>query len=101
MPLEAPGTRAVREVLMPVAYPSGRNRKRPSGLDGSGDLAQHLGDQEGELERLGAVEPRVADRLVGVGGLGLEQRLPATAALGHVVAGQLDVQAAGPGAERA
>src|SRR6478752_5974201 len=61
---------------------------------------QHLGDQEGQLEALLVVEPRVADRLVAGGQRRVVDVLGAAEALGHVVAGQLDVQAARHGAQR-
>ena len=51
--------------------------------------------------RLHPVEPRVADRLVAVAEVDLGELLAAADALGDVVAGELDVDAAGPGAERA
>src|SRR5690349_8220987 len=62
-------------------------------------LGQHLGDQEGQLEALLVVQPRVADRLVALVEVGVEDLLGATEALGDVVAGQLDVDAPGHGAE--
>ena len=61
-------------------------------------VAEQLGDAEGEVERLAAVEAGVAHRLVAVVELGVEDLLGAAEALGDVVAGQLDVDAAGPGA---
>jgi len=64
-------------------------------------LAQHPCDEERQLERLDPVEARVADRLVAVGQVDLEQVLAAADALGDVVTGELDVDSAGPGAERA
>ena len=63
--------------------------------------AQHLGDEEGQLERLHPVQARVAHRLVAVAEVDLGDLLAAADALGDVVAGELDVDAAGPGAERA
>ena len=59
------------------------------------------GDEERELQRLDPVEARVAHRLVPVGEPGLAEQLAAADALGDVVTGELDVDAAGPGAERA
>src|SRR5262245_11089433 len=74
-------------------------RPRSASRRGSG-LAEHLGDEEGQLERLDAVEARVADRLVAVDQVDLAELLATADALGHVVAGELDVDAAGPRAER-
>ena len=48
-----------------------------------------------------AVEPRVAGRLVALVQVVLEDLVAAADALGDVVAGELDVDAAGVGAERA
>jgi hypothetical protein len=56
---------------------------------------QHLGDEEGQLEALLVVQARVADRLVAQVQVGVEDLLGATDALGDVVAGELDVDAAG------
>src|SRR3712207_9072807 len=71
------------------------SRPRRSGL------AEHLRDEEGELEGLDPVEPRVADRLVAVGQAGLVDLLATADALGDVVTGELDVHASRPGAEGA
>src|SRR3954464_6514744 len=64
-------------------------------------LPQHLGDQERQLQGLHPVQARGAHRLVAVPEVDLEQLLAAADALGDVVAGELDVDAAGPGPERA
>src|SRR5689334_6653319 len=64
-------------------------------------LSEHLRDEEGELEGLDPVQAGVADRLVAVGQAGLVDLLAAADALGDVVTGELDVDAAGPGAEAA
>src|SRR6266511_1131381 len=61
--------------------------------------AEALGDQEGQLERLVPVQPRVASGLVPVHQVGRGELLAAAEALGDVVAGQLDVQPARPGAD--
>ena len=64
-------------------------------------VAVHLGDHERQVERLAAVQPRVAGRLVALVQVGLDDLVAAADALGHVVAGELDVDAARVGAERA
>jgi len=65
------------------------------GLDGVGPLdassGQPLGHQEGELEGLVAVEPRIAEGLVAADQIGLDQVVAAADAFGHVVPGELDV----------
>ena len=61
-------------------------------------LRRQLGDAEGQVEALAAVEAGVAHRLVAVVEVGVEDLLGAAEALGDVVAGELDVHAAGPGA---
>ena len=61
---------------------------------------QPLGDAERELERLLDVQPRVARGLVAAAQVGRGQLGGAADALGDVVAGQLDVQAARMGAQR-
>ena len=84
-------------------YPSASQKERAVRLHRVGPLdppgGQPLGDQEGQLQRLVAVEPRVAQRLVAVDQVGLDQVVAAADALGDVVAGQLHVHAARPGAE--
>ena len=61
-------------------------------------VADQLGGTERQIERLATVEPRVAHRLVAVVEVGVDQLVAATDALGDVFAGELDVDAAGPGA---
>ena len=63
-------------------------------------VQQQVGDVESELEGLHAVEPRVARRLIAVAELVLGHAFGTTHALGDVVAGELDVDPAGHGAER-
>ena len=67
-------------------------------FDGSGEPggAQHVGHLEREIEALAGVEPRVAHGLIAVVELAVEDLVGAADALGDVVAGQLDVDAAGP-----
>ena len=59
-------------------------------------VAEELGGLEREIERLARVEPRVAHGLVPLLEVGTEDLLGPTQALGDVLAGQLDVHAAGP-----
>ena len=59
---------------------------------------QLFGDEEGELERLLGVEAGVAEGLVSGGEVGFGQAVGAAGAFGDVLAGHLDVDAAGPGA---
>ena len=56
---------------------------------------QRLGDLEGQLERLGGIEPRVAMRQIAVGERGFADRLGAADAFGDVLPGQLEMHAAG------
>src|SRR4249920_4284815 len=60
---------------------------------------QHLSDEEGELEGLRAVQPRIADSLIALIQVILDDRVAAADTLGDVVAGELDVNATGVGAE--
>ena len=62
--------------------------------------SHELGDAEGEVERLPPVQARVAERLVAVVELLLEHGLGAAEALGDVLAGELDVDAARPRPDR-
>src|SRR5688572_27130556 len=62
---------------------------------------QHLRDQEGQLEALLGVQARVAGRLVAVRQVEILDALRAAEALGDVLAGQLDVDAARVGAQAA
>src|SRR4051794_9732070 len=61
---------------------------------------EHLGDEEGQLQRLPGVQPRVARRLVAAVEVLVTDLHRAAEALGDVLTGQLDVDAAGPGAQR-
>src|SRR5487761_508606 len=61
-------------------------------------VAQQFGDPEGEVQRLAAVEPGVAGRGIAQFEVVLNDLLSAAQALGHAVAGELDVDATGPGA---
>src|SRR5271163_470425 len=61
-------------------------------------LLERLGDQEGELDRLGTVQPRIAAGVVASGEVDLADRLRAAGAFGDVLAGQLEMHAAGIGA---
>src|SRR4051812_22791571 len=79
-----------------IIWSSSREFRQRSAATG----AKHFRNQESELQRLGAVEPRVAHRLVTVLQTGLVEGLATTQALGHVTPGQLDVHATGPGTER-
>ena len=86
-------------------------RTKPAGpevLEGPGNrpstpadrklVAQHLGDEEGQLEGLLGVEAGVAGRLVAAGQVDVGDVLGAAEALGDVLAGELDVDAARVGA---
>src|ERR1700693_2892572 len=68
---------------------------RELGLRPSLALAlQPLGDDEGKLERLVGVEPRVTMGVVAVRQVGLGDGLGAADAFGHVLPGHLDMDAA-------
>ena len=56
--------------------------------------AHELGEAEGEVERLARVQPRIAERHVPRGKLLLEDGFGAAEALGHVLARELEVDAA-------
>src|SRR5919112_258760 len=62
---------------------------------------QHLRDEERQLQRLAGVQPRVAGRLVAAVEVLVGDLHGAAEALGDVLAGQLDVDAAWPRAQRA
>src|SRR5436305_15083784 len=61
---------------------------------------QHLRDQEGQLQRLTGVQSRVAGGLVPAVEVLVADLHGAAEALGDVLAGQLDVDTARPGAQR-
>src|SRR5690349_4522521 len=63
--------------------------------------AVQVGDAEGQVEGLAAVEPGIARRLVAVAQVALGDMVAAADALGDVVTGKFDVDAAGMSAERA
>src|SRR5262249_53409509 len=87
----------------PGAQPrhAARSRRLGSVAPGAGVLAVHAGDPERQVEGLAAVEAGVARGLVPVAQVAFGDVLPAAHALGDVVAGELDVDAARVGAERA
>src|SRR3954454_10217258 len=63
--------------------------------------SHQLGDPEREVERLTCVQARVTERFVARVELLFEHGLGAAEALGHVLAGDLEVDASGPGADLA
>src|SRR6266568_6938808 len=75
-------------------------RPRPGLAPGAGVVAVQAGDAEGQVQGLAAVEPRVTRRLVAAGQVGLGDVVAAAYAFGDVIAGELNVDAAGVGAER-
>src|SRR5947209_4914090 len=79
-----------------------RDRPRACGwsVAGGRSTTQHLRDQEGQLQRLAGVQPRVAGGLVAAVEVLVADLHRAAEALGDVLAGELDVDAAGPGAQR-
>src|ERR1700710_1357896 len=73
------------------------------GGHGLGRDASHLeffGDEEGELERLLRIQPRIAESLIPATEIGLRQAMGAADAFGDVLARHLDMRAARPGAFR-
>src|SRR3954453_17872296 len=68
---------------------------------GAGDpsATQHLRDQEGQLQGLAGVQARVAGGLVPAVEVLVADLHRAAEALGDVLTGELDVDAAGPGAQ--
>src|SRR3954469_10081195 len=66
---------------------------------GGPSTTQHLRDQERQLQRLPGVEPGVAGRLVAAVEVLVADLHGAAEALGDVLAGELDVDAARPGAQ--
>ena len=92
-PSSCPVTRTPRRTSS-----STRPASRTPGRCGSAGSAgpQQLRDLEREVERLAAVEAGVAHRLVAVAEAARRGSPRPAEALGHVVAGELDVHAAGP-----
>src|SRR4051812_33154352 len=84
--------RRVGELPTVVPWTYGRARA-------DGRPAQHLDDEERELERLPGVEPWVARGLVARAEILVGDHLRAAQALGDVLAGVLDVDAARVGAQ--
>src|SRR3954447_22091524 len=67
---------------------------------GGPSTTQHLRDEECQLQRLPGVQPGVAGRLVAAVEVLVADLHRAAEALGDVLAGELHVDAAGPGAQR-
>src|SRR5439155_15082133 len=111
-PTEAPISPVPTTAILTEGQP--RRPKRPcpgpdpgQALDTAGkdaadrSRAHQLGDAESQIERLARVQARVAERLVAVVELRLEHLLAAAEALRHVLARELEVDAARPGARGA
>src|SRR4029079_9503110 len=64
-------------------------------------IAEHLRDQERQLQALLGVQPGITGRLVAAGEVVVRDVLRATETLGDVLAGDLDVNAAGMASQRA
>ena len=58
-------------------------------------VADALGDQKGEFQSLAGIEPRVAVRQIPFGQRSFAHSLSAADALGHILAGQFEMHAAG------
>ena len=99
MTRSAPARAAARPTEAPIRpVPTMASRRTPVPRNAS-CAAHQLGEAERQVERLARVQARVAERLVaGASSSLLEHRLGAAEALGHVLAGELEVDAAGPGA---
>src|SRR5580704_2167806 len=78
--------------------PGWRGRVDGSNFLSSLSASEELGHSESEVERLAAVQPRVTGRGVAHPEVALEDLFGPAETFGHVVAGELDVQAARPGA---
>src|ERR1700748_284753 len=74
---------------------------RAAGTSRAAGRAVQVGDAEGQVQGLAAVEPGVARGLVPLAQVGFGDVHAAADALGDVVAGELDVDAARMRAERA
>ena len=70
----------------------GNARANRTQAAGAASVLKHRGDQEGELERLPDVEPRVAGRLVAASQICVDDFVAAAEAFGDVVTRQFDVQ---------
>src|SRR4051794_25364836 len=79
--------------------PTARTRRARRTTSPADAALQHLRDEERQLQRLPGVQPRVARGLVAPGQVGVRELLRPTEAFGDVVAGELDMHAAGVGAE--
>ena len=89
------GSEQTLDLLMPDQSPAS-SRQRAC-LRGAFRFEQ-LGQQEGEVDRLLGVEPRIADRVVAVLEIGVGDHARAARALGDVLAGHLQMDAAAVGA---
>ena len=96
----APSTVPSAATTAAAAFGTGHVGRRSSaathGRRQSGVPVISSATSEGEVEALAAVEARVAHRLVAVVEVGVGHRVGAAEALGDVLAGELDVDAAGP-----
>jgi len=65
----------------------GRQRPRPGGALGF----EQIGQQKGEIDRLLGIESRIADGVVAILEIGIGDHARATGALGHILAGHLQM----------
>src|SRR5438067_70248 len=98
--LPAIGYRKPTEPIGITSVPNPTRRinipRQPEFLGSVSGLPQELTNAKGQVERLSPVEPGVAHRLVAVVEVALADGLCPAQTLGHVVAGELDMDAAGP-----
>src|SRR4051812_18424337 len=80
---------------------SDRRSTRPSWSATLASATEHLRDQEGQLQGLPGVQPGITRGLVPAVEVFVADLLGAAQALGDVLAGELHVDAAGPGAQPA
>ena len=70
--------------------------ERLHGVSGETGAAQHVGYLKRQIEALAGIQPWVADCLIAVVELAVEDLVGTADALGDVVAGELDMDSAGP-----
>src|SRR6476469_2260841 len=80
--------------MLPLEPGGGRHR---GGLAGA-LLLEQFGREEGEIDRLVGVEPRIADRVIAVVEIGVRNGARAAGAFGDVLSGHLEMYTAGIGA---
>ena len=92
-----PGDGTADRVWEPIGRRTVNDLPPPRNRSWSRSGREQFGDAKGQVKRLARVEPGITGRRVPLMQLAFDDVLDPAEALGHVVAGQLHMDATGPG----